>query len=448
VKSGKTIEKGILFHKGFIKIISCSISFIFLCVSFTFALSAADKPFYTYYNFLSGTKSLSMGNAFVGIADDLTATYCNPAGITKFQAPSFFANFKTDSVHYDYESQSKNFATYSQEYDYNFTSKLKEINFLSISVPVVFWEVKWNLALSYYRYFPYGCKGNSQTTLTTLNGGKNIDKTITGFSGSRGIDVLGFTTAFDLTKYVAFGFTLQQFFNTGTIRFDSLPEKPSCKDPTYNENIEGRNFIFGLLLNVHQDVSIGLSYHTKLTNNFHSGFQCREDAGGKQETTSLSEVTIPNKFALGTGIRLLPSFIVSYEFSRIYWSQGKIGDLPFPVREDFSFSQTDIINHRFGMEYSAPVRQVNIYMRAGLSWDRQLFRGGDSANVTVKGYAMGFGIFFQPGLMLDLAYMHQRAKWLEPGFFDPQSYIGASYRNNILSASLTYYFGLKKQKSR
>ena len=296
------------------------LTFFFLFVFLVPALYAEYKPLYTTYNFLSGTKSLSMGNAFVGIADDLTAIYLNPAGISKFQTPSFYANYRAGSVHYDYAAQVKDFGSYSQEYDYRFSSKLKNINFLAISAPVILWEIKWSFALSYYRYFPYGYKGYSQTALITLNDNKDTQSTRTNFSGSRGIDVLGFTTAFDLTKNIAFGVTVQQFFNTGTIVFDSLPEAPGCKDLTTTDHIEGTNYIFGMLFNIHKDVTIGFTYHTKLKRPFHSEFQCREEGGGKQETTTVSDVVIPEKFALGTGIRLLPSFSLSYEFSRIYWS--------------------------------------------------------------------------------------------------------------------------------
>lgn len=417
-----------------------------LFVFFTSILFAEYKPFYTSYNFLYGTKSLSMGNAFVAVADDLTAIFTNPAGTSKFKAPSFYANYKIESVDYDYAAQVDDFGGYSQEYDYHFTSKLKNINFLAISVPVVFWEVKWNFALGYYRYFPYGYKGHSQSTLTTLNDTKNTQDTRTDFSGSRGIDVLGFTTAFDLTKKIVFGVTIQQFFNSGTIRFDSLPQAPGCKDLAATDHMEGTNYIFGILYDIHKDVTIGFTYHTKLARPFHSEFQCREEGGGKQETATVSEVVIPEKFAIGTGIRLLPSFSLSYEFSRIYWSKGKIGDLAFPVRDDFSFSQTDILNHRFGMEYNAMVREVRIFVRTGVSWDRQLFRGGDDAKVTINGFAFGGGVFFMPGFMLELGYMYRRARWVEAGFFDPQSFIKTTYGSHTLSFGLTYRFGLKPPK--
>ncbi|MCK5055709.1 MAG: outer membrane protein transport protein [Candidatus Aminicenantes bacterium] len=419
--------------------------FIFVLIAaFSFTLNSRYKPFYTYYNFPYGTKSLSMGNAFVGIADDLTAVFCNPAGITIFQTPSVYASYKTDSIHYDYELQEKDFGTYSQEYNHNFVTRLKNINCLSIVAPVVFRQVKWNFALSYYRCIPYGHKGYSQGTLTTLARGKDTERTTVNFSGSSGIDVLGFTTAFHLMKDFAFGVTLQQFFNSGIITYDGAGAAPGCDSSTRTEKLEGRNLIFGILFKIYKDINIGFAYHTRLTGTFDSQLQCREDNGGPQEFSTISDIFIPEKFSLGTCIRLLPTLNLSYEFSRVYWSKGKIGELPFPVRGNFSFNQADIINHRLGVDYGLPLKKVSLFFRTGISWDRQLFRGADSANVTARGYSLGCGVFFLPGFLIELAFMHQRARWQEAGYFDPQSFVNTTYKNNTLSLALTYHFGIKK----
>lgn len=403
------------------------------------------KPLYTYYNFLSGTKSLSMGNAFVGAADDLSTVFLNPAGITKFKVPQFYASFKTDKIHYDYESQEKNFGSYSQEYDYDFVSRLKNINFLSLSVPLVLWQMKWNFAIGYYRYNPYGHEGYSRETLTTLGSTKNIDRLTTNFSGSGGIDVLAFCTAFNLVKNLSFGITMQQFINSGVRSYDRLPGPVEYKDYTCSEKLEGRNFIFGVLFNVYKDITVGFTYHTGSKHRFQSQEQWQEDVAGKQGKTTSGEVYLPDKFALGTSIKLVKFLNLAYEFSRINWSAGKIGDLPYPIRDNFSFSQSDIINHRLGIECDISLKKVRLYLRSGFSWEKQLFRAADSAAVRVKAFSMGCGFLFFPGVALDLAYVRQRANWPEAGYFDPQAFINSAYRNKILSLALTYHFALRKR---
>jgi long-subunit fatty acid transport protein len=385
-----------------------------------------------------------MGNAFVGLADDPTAVFRNPAGITIMQTPSVYAAYKSGRSDSDYPLQEKDFATYSQEYNRDFVSRLKNLNCLSICAPVTFWQVKWNFALSYYRCIPYGHQGYSRETLTTLANGEDTEHRTTHFSGSSGIDVLGFTTAFHLLKDVSFGVTLQQFFNSGISTYEGADAAPGCETVTRTEKLEGRNLIFGILFKIYKDINIGFAYHTRLSGTLNSLLQCREDSGGSRELPTVSDIRIPEKFSIGTGIHLLETLNLSYEFSRIYWSKGKTGEISFPVREDFSFNQADIINHRLGVEYGLPLKKVSLFFRTGLSWDRQLFPGADSAHVTVRGYSIGCGMFFLPGVLVEFAFMHQRANWQETGYFDPQSFVGTTYKDNTLSLALTYHFGIKK----
>ncbi|MXZ01934.1 hypothetical protein F4Y93_15325, partial [Candidatus Poribacteria bacterium] len=61
----------------------------------TTSVKAADEGAHTA-EFLShgvGARALGMGSAFVAIADDATATYWNPAGLTKVKKHSFSAMY-------------------------------------------------------------------------------------------------------------------------------------------------------------------------------------------------------------------------------------------------------------------------------------------------------------------------------------------------------------------
>ncbi len=372
------------------------------------------KPFYTYYNFCYGAKSLSMGNAFVAVADDLTTVFSNPAGIGYFQFPQFYFNYRTDNLRHDYQS-----------HDCDFQSKLKNVNFISIYAPAYFWDMKLNFALSYYRYIPYGFAGYSQEVLSPGNGSADSEETTTNFSGKNGIDVLGFSAALFLLKQFSFGITLQQFFNTGTRVYDFVSPGSSVSEE-YNEKLEGRNLIFGILFTPLTDVNIGCAYHTPLSGTFQS-----EDT---------ARIYIPAQFSLGISARLIQYLNISYEFSKILWSKGKIDDLPFPVHGDFSLVQQDILNHRLGIEGNIPLKKVRIYLRTGLSWERQLFTGADASRARLRAYAFGAGIQLLPGIALDLAYMHQSALWPEPGCVDPSTIVNTTLKNDIFTLALTYRF--------
>ena len=54
------------------------------------ALPITDEEIFREFAFNfagSGARSLGMGGAFVGVADDLTAAQANPAGMATFSAP-------------------------------------------------------------------------------------------------------------------------------------------------------------------------------------------------------------------------------------------------------------------------------------------------------------------------------------------------------------------------
>jgi hypothetical protein len=117
------------------------------------------KPFYNQYNFTYGTKAMSMGNAFSAVADDLTAVFWNPAGLADKRNPEFYFAYQAESLKQEYDPQESDYLGTRLRYDFSLASKLKQINFFSVSAPAEFWKMKWGFALSYYRFIPYGFKG-------------------------------------------------------------------------------------------------------------------------------------------------------------------------------------------------------------------------------------------------------------------------------------------------
>ncbi len=131
-----------------------------------FLLSAAAllvfpqyKPWYNQYNFVYGTKAMSMGNAFTAVADDLTAVFWNPAGLAAMRSPVFYFAYQAENQTHTYEPQDKFMPGADMQYNFRLNCKLEQINFFSVSVPAEFLKMKWGFALSYFRYIPYGFKG-------------------------------------------------------------------------------------------------------------------------------------------------------------------------------------------------------------------------------------------------------------------------------------------------
>lgn len=426
--------------------------FFLLLVSLPALQWGGVKPLYTYYNMFFGARSISLGNAFTAVAGDLTTVFRNPAGVAEFKRPQVYFNYRRDDNQYDYQLQEYQPGAYNQQYAYDFTSTLKNLDFFSISAPVFLWGVQWNFALSYYRYIPYGFDGRAQSILTTSDHTAGETSTLT-LAGGGGIDVLGFTGAFDLTDYLSFGITLQNFFNSGSIDYELASASPALSyRREHTEKIKGRNVLLGLRLKLHRDIILGFSYHFKFSGTLDSQYTLQE--GGSTETITNSTeagLVVPAQFSMGLMLKPFKFMQLSFDCSRIYWSQGIVsgyydheGDLGYPVRDDFSFSQKDAVNYRLGVEINFPIKKVRIFLRGGAFSDGQLFVDAASEAVKLKGFSLGLGVDISSKVQLDAAYMIRKATWNEPGYFGPQNTtVGSDYSNKIFSLSLTVSFGKK-----
>jgi len=435
----------------FIHIVYRGFFFIFFLFCFSKSLIPQYKPFYTYYNYFYGAKAISLANAFTSIADDLSAVFWNPAGIAGHKYPLVFMDGRSDNLNYYYDLQEKDFGTHQQQFNLDFNSKIKNVNFLSLSVPALFWGIKWNFALSYYRYIPYNFSGKTEEVLDSEGEKSFTKKNIMAFSGRSGIDILGFSMATFLSEYFSVGLTLQYFLNSGLMVYDYESEE-LVYTQEFSEQINGLNLIFGFLFKPDESIQVGFAYHTRLRKKFSSSSIYSEEGSDQiEEKNTESDIYIPPQFSMGILMRPHKSFYLVYDFSKILWSRGSIsnyydqeGELPFPVKDGFLLEQANIVNHRVGLEVNVPLKKAILFFRGGLFWERQLFLDAVSNRIWLKGFSLGFGIQLLPKVDLNMAYMYQYANWKETAYFESGSTVDTHYRNHIVAFSLTYRFGKKK----
>jgi hypothetical protein len=217
-----------------------------LLLSLSPLLFCQYQPWYNFYNFAYGAKAQAMGNAFAAVADDLTAAFWNPAGLAAKRSPEFYLSYKSLLQKHDYNLQDRVLANETKLYNFNFSGRLNQIDFFSVSAPVVIWKRNWTFALSYYRYIPYGLKGSAREVITYLHDRLNPQKTTVTFTGSEGMDVLAFSASAALSEYFALGATLQQFFGSGSQHLRTVDPFGEFHSQVV-EKLQGRNLIAGLL---------------------------------------------------------------------------------------------------------------------------------------------------------------------------------------------------------
>jgi long-subunit fatty acid transport protein len=409
------------------------------------------KPLYNYYNFTFGTRALSLGNAFTAVADDLSAVYWNPAGISRLRLPEFYLSYKSSSQQQDYETQELKYKDFQQTYDSHFQSALHQIDFFAISVPARFWNCNWGFALSYYRLVPYGFKSEENTTLVSTDPEVSSKDTSLKLHGSDGIDVLGFSTAVSISEFFSLGLTLQQFFNTGDMQIDFTSDRLNFSRQ-FSEKILGRSLIAGLLFQPVEYVDIGFTYHFKLKDNFSASYEFTEfDETGKpikeRADSCLADVETAPQFSIGLQVKPVESLRITGEFSKLYWANQTISNyydskeaLPFPVKDDFTFAQQDIVNFRLGAEWRIHIKKMFWSLRGGLFSDRQLYVDNHDVPVKVKGYSLGLGVELSDYFTADVAYQRQKADWTENGFFSNSDDALTHFHAHVFQLSLTYRF--------
>lgn len=410
------------------------------------------KPWFNLYNFVYGAKALAMGNAFTAVADDLTAAFWNPAGLAAKRSPEFYLSYKSLSQKHDYDLQNRIMPIETKLYNYNFSSRLNQIDFFSVSAPAVILKRNWTFALSYYRYIPYGFKGSAREVLTFLHDRYNPQKTTVTFTGSEGMDVLAFSASAALTDYFSLGATLQQFFGSG-FRHLFTVEPAGEFHSQYTEKLQGRNVIAGLLFSPFDFLRLGVTWHSGLRTRFDSTLQTWEVNGKGIEINHLEEscaagLVIPEQYALGALLRPAPWLDLSGEYSLLDWGKGTIENyydsvavLPYPQKDVWAQNQKNIRNLRFGAEARLPLRHWQLQLRSGWSADRQLYADAADQAVKVSVYAAGLGCEFSRNLLLEIAYQKQTADWPEKSFFSKEPDVATHYRANVFSLSLTYRFG-------
>ena len=437
---------------------------VFIFIFFVFFAGHASlypryKPFYTYYNFSFGARALSMSHAFTAVADDLSAVFWNPAGIARFAQPELYLSYRTDEISYDYDMQEFQTGLAADRYNKYMDSKLKNMDFLSISVPAYFWGMKWTFALSYYRYIPYGMEGKAVESFESSSLGVGYKDTVT-FSGEGGIDVLAFSAAYYLSEYFHLGVTVQQFINSGTSRFQAVYSDAyidAQADETYTEKLEGRNLILGFIFKPFKDVVVGMTYRTKLSDKFHSEYTNAYSTNGTTgvfEDSVRADVVLPARLSFGLLVQPFRFMRVSADYSIIYWSRGRISndfyqaadeEREFPVRGYYSFHQQDAVNYRLGVEFIIPAEKMTFFLRGGLFKEQPLFVDHNSSAIKITGYSLGVGLNVSALLAMDIAYMKQKDSWTEDNYLlDPASPVFTHYKNNILRLALTFRFGKSK----
>jgi long-subunit fatty acid transport protein len=360
------------------------------------------------FNFSApGARSLAMGGAFLGRADDSTAAFANPAGLSNLFSPEIAAEYRFNSFDTSYTSG----GTYPSADRSTASDNANNLSYLSFVYPME------KLVFAFYRqeFMDFSSKFNTEQV--------DLGDDFFAFPTDNKVDVnivnYGFSTAFRVSERVSLGASISYYdykMDASTFRYDLVDPNLLVNQQIQRGRDNSWGFTLGALFNATEKLSIGLVYRS--TPDFSTDHS--------QTVPDLPEINFDRAFnfdvpdAYGIGFSLQPNdnLTINFDIMRINYS-----DLADPVFWAFenpapAFGQTivdgmsidDGTEFHLGAEYV--MKNKPIALRAGL-WhdpDHALTDSGpaDSGDPSARAnaaffpngssethWSVGFGFFFE-----------------------------------------------------
>jgi len=281
-----------------------------------------------------GARSLGMGGAFIGLADDATAAYANPAGLTQLVQTEVSLEGRHTSFSTPYinggEAIASPFDTSGVGRGISDSSK-NNLSFLS----VVFPHDRW--AFAFYRHE----LARFNTDFTTKAGGTLIDFGSQGeleifpFKSSADLKILnyGATAAYKLSDNVSVGAGLSYYdfnFKTATGRVDDRdPAHPiAASGQAQVGDDSGYGMNLGARFRLSDSLSAGVTYRRAPRFEYKAVNVVFEDNNGNPLTTPVVvaapknvKFDIPDLFGVGISWRPTDALVVNFDVDRVEYSQ-------------------------------------------------------------------------------------------------------------------------------
>jgi long-chain fatty acid transport protein len=381
-----------------------------------------------------GARSLAMGGAFLGAADDATAAYTNPAGLTRIgleQQVSLELRRVDYSVPYPsggsfrvlpFDTSGVRYSTANETVD--------EVAFLSWVLP----RDRWALALYRHQLLDYRNAYRTDPIAFAQIPGFEI----LGYRATADIQIVnyGASFAYNINDELSFGLGLSYY----DFEIDTSTER-SLSGSAVNRQIQRGDdtdigYSVGLLYRGSDRFSVGLSYRSAPSFDYRAQ-NLSLGAGGSQLTADFSTAfKAPDIFGIGFSWRASDRLMLNLDLNRINYSRisdpvdSAFGNVTPEAAQILRQIRADsVFEPRLGGEYVFDALAVPLSLRAGFWREKQhklnfvgdpdslvfvdspnaidayadavLFAAGDDQNHVAVGFGLAFARF-----QLDFGYDH------------------------------------------
>lgn len=379
------------------------------------ALIASPDVFGLDFRFNNpGARANAMGGAFISLADDATAAYTNPAGLTVLTKPEVSVEYKAG----DYTTRVGD-ALGNTDYE----KSASGLSFLSYAYPAK------NTTVTIFRHQLMNTKADFTWHDISRNDGSSEQSIYSVDSQVNTLGIgLGTKLGEQLSLGLAVGLAQLDYFSTG-IRYSLGGTNPGPNGKTKTESTDNaEQYTVSLLWNVAGELNLGMVYRQgpkfRLKDSTEWRFDPTADGGRgawqEMGTWADGEFKVPDVYGLGLSYRFEPNLTVALDANYVEYSDlidefiSNEGD-DFQATQMEGFSLDDEIEVRLGIEYVLDVAGSPLALRAGYYYrpDHRVYFTGDltqfpSGQNIQKGDddhigSLGVGFLVSPALQVDLA---------------------------------------------
>ncbi|MDE2705765.1 MAG: hypothetical protein F4Z57_01800 [Gemmatimonadetes bacterium] len=381
-----------------------------------------------------GVRAMGMGGAFVGVADDFTAMYWNPAGLAQMQQREVQVSFLRNSR--------------ANDSIFNGTpgrSELTNTRFGSLGFVYPYPVYRGSLVLA-----------AGLTRIKDFDWNLNLKGDDQGLAANHALQhegelaLAGVSAAIDVSPAVSLGATLGLVsgedeavseFDWADLE-DVFDEQRFRARDTFTDEYKWTPYaVLGAMLRTPRDeprYRLGATFSTGGTHKIRYVFRGSSSDEGynsveyddgtvqefpDEEWSNTYELALPFEFGVGASAAALPGLTLAGSLHLAEWSQSEYkGADDYGLRADTSFETQyrDVLRYHFGVEYQVPV--VALDLRAGYFVDPVPFigprdPGSDDPPIRIEEdrrfITLGAGILIDEAMQIDIAWVRGAFKQVE-----------------------------------
>ncbi len=335
-----------------------------------------------------GARSLGMGGAFIGLADDATTAYTNPAGLTQLRQTEVAVELRHTAFSTPYVNggtvTTQPFSTAGLNIA-NDDSSANNVSYLSAVIP----HDRW--AFAFYRHELSRFKSSFRSDRSAVINGFTLFQT----ASSIDLQIVnwGAAAAYAATDKVSLGFGLSRYdfdFDTQTGRYNPGAPFQLVSAPQHGDD-HGLGWNLGARFSFSESLSLGLSYRHAPRFDYSTSVTLLSNTGAEPlpqprllNSASGLRFDVPDVWGVGLSWRPSESLVVNFDVDRVMYSELTDGISTFfdPVATS-QLKIEDGTEYHLGAEYTFTTMKHPFSLRGGLWHDPRhaiFFDGAPRAN--------------------------------------------------------------------